>query len=169
MKKIISALLIFVSVISYSQIDVIKKYDEFDKTSKIEIKNIIIYEDKNDNLQLDLSKFCIYSEINNNVTCSNYTLNIKSKKKEISSTEPITSYINFLFDDKTTIKIYYDGPFLLEAIDLSFNLSEKEFIEMSGKKIEKIRIHTDKNNDYEIKSESALKIKEAIQELLNAK
>ena len=96
-------------------------------------------------------------------------VNKTTYKKVISSTEPITSYINFLFDDKTTIKLYYDGPFLIEAIDLSFNLSEKEFIEISSKKIKKIRIHTDKNNDYEIKTESALKIREAIQELLKAK
>jgi hypothetical protein len=169
MKKIISVLLIFVSVISYSQIEVIKKYDEFEKTAEIEIKNIIVYEIKNDNLQLDLSKFCIYSENSKNVVCSNYRINIKNKKKEISFIEPITSYVNFLFEDKTTLKINYDGPFLLEAFDLSFNMSEEEFNEMSSKKIAKIRVYTEKNNDYEIKTESALKLKEAIQELLNAK
>jgi hypothetical protein len=168
-KKIISILIIFLSLISYSQVKVIKKYDEFDKTSEIEIKNINIYDVKNDFLLIDLSKFCIYNELNNNVTCSNYTLIIKNKKKEISFIEPEISYIHFLFEDTTTLKVFYNGPFLLEAFDLSFTLTEEKFKEILIKKITKIRIYTDKENDYEIKSENALKLKEAIQEFLNAK
>ena len=50
-----------------------------------------------------------------------------------------------------------------------FPYYEKELKEILSKKITKIRVFTDKKNDYEIKSEKALKLKEAIQEFLNAK
>lgn len=93
MKKIISILTILLSFVSYSQVNVIKKYDEFDKTAEIEIKNINIYDVKNDYLLIDLSKFCFYYDLNNNVTCSNYSLTIKNKKKEVSFIEPEVSYI----------------------------------------------------------------------------
>ncbi len=169
MKKIISILTILLSFVSYSQVNVIKKYDEFDKTAEIEIKNINIYDVKNDYLLIDLSKFCFYYDLNNNVTCSNYSLNIKNKKKEVSFIEPEVSYIYFLFEDTTTLKVVYNGPFILEAFDLNFSISEKELKEILSKKITKIRVFTDKKNDYEIKSEKALKLKEAIQEFLNAK
>ena len=124
MKKIISILTIFLSFVSYSQVNVIKKYDEFDKTAEIEIKNINIYDVKNDYLLIDLSKFCFYYDLNNNVTCSNYSLTIKNKKKEVSFIEPELSYIYFLFEDTTTLKVVYNGPFILEAFDLNFSITD---------------------------------------------
>lgn len=163
MKKLIYLLFFLNMLLGFAQNNKISKiYDEFNKTNKFSINNIKIAKNNNSRLKCDLSKRCDEGSI----ICI-YSFYFYTEKPIGCVTSK--SYATFLFDNKNTKTLDYEGSIDCGTYAIYFTLLEEDFKEIIENKLSKVRIHTDTDFDYELTIDEEIKLKETMKSLLTAK